>query len=64
MKICEQEINMLKSIRRINENVGRSRLRDQFSIFAVRSFEHPHARRPDGNNALGLVDLARSFGRD
>ena len=62
MEIREQKIDMLKLVRRINENVGRAGLAPiNFPIFAARRFEHAHAGRPDGNDALCLVDLVRGL---
>ena len=57
MKIREQNIDMLESIRRINKKIGRSVLRDEFSIFASRRLQNAYRRRAYGDDSLRVVDL-------
>src|SRR5205814_6077334 len=62
MKIGKQKIDMSKLVGLVDKKIGRAGLRRQFSIFAPRGLQHPHGRRPDGNDPLRVVDPGRSFG--
>jgi hypothetical protein len=64
MKIRQQNVDGSKSIWRVNENVCRTFLSDELSIFAPGGFQNAYDGCTHGRDSFGVIDPASGGSQD